>query len=455
MAVNASTLVLRSDARADQPLPGTALQVLCGLAWLGVAWSFSFLDRARGGFAFFAVAWVVIGAVGFGLGVARRGRPEDARRAAKLLTLLAGLLIAFPGFFMFILVRWAAFALLMITAARAAALQTRRDLYYALAAIVAVSLLVLTHANAQWTIWFYLAPAWLCVAMALAWDYAAEVRLPAYVKAGFTSAFLAVCIVLGLGIATLLPLPPTEGFGMLEPGTNNPGRVQLPAGPGGGSDGHASGDGAGQGSGRQGPSRLGGAIARLREALSDRGLPAWQRSVVASLLAGAEALALVSGNGDARIPVRPMTPQEQAEFRARAAAVQAFVEAVATLLWWLLLAAGVALVAWKVRWRLGIASALGGAWLLGRWAPGSAMRCSMLGLRWMLLRHRHPMAAGQSVLEHVESATFLPATAQGWLREAVRTYGGWRFGGLRASPAQAALVRQRVVVAEEVLRERR
>jgi hypothetical protein len=130
-------------------------------------------------------------------------------------------------------------------------------------------------------------------------------------------------------------------------------------------------------------------------------------------------------------------------------------DVLAAALWLLLLAALSWALAWWLRWRIAIASALTGAWLLARCAPGPAMRCSMLGLRWLLRRHRHPMAAGQSLLEHVESATFLPPPVAEWLREAVRSYGAWRFGGLPASPAQAALVRQRVIVTAEVLRERR
>lgn len=458
MALSASP-VLRSDARADAPLPGAALQVLCGLAWLGVAWAFSFLDRAHDRFGFFAIAWLVAGAFGFGLGVLHRRRPRDARRAAAALSIVAGVLALFPGFLMFTLVRWLAFALLLMTAARAAGMQTRRDLYYALASIDAVSLLVLTHANAHWTIWFYLAPAWVCVALALAWDYAAAVRLHASVKVGLTGGFLALCIALGLAVAALLPLPQAKGWGFLEPATDNPGRKRLPAGGAGGTQGNASRQGAGQegtqgaGSSRQGgeATLLGDAIERLHEAMRDRGLPQWQRGLVEGMLTMAEATARIGGHGDGRLAGRPLSAQEREELERRAAAfAQALQQALNLFLTLLLL-----LLLWLLRWRLAGALAMGGAWLLAPWSAAASMRCSILGLRLLLRRHGHALQPGQSVLEHVESAAFLPDRVRAWLRRAVHTYGAVRFGGMAASPAGAALVRQSVVATEEVLRTRK
>jgi hypothetical protein len=46
--------------------------------------------------------------------------------------------------------------------------ECRRSL--SLAIVVSVSLLVAVHWAADWTLWFYLGPAWLFVALALAWD---------------------------------------------------------------------------------------------------------------------------------------------------------------------------------------------------------------------------------------------------------------------------------------------
>ena len=458
IALSAAT-ALRSGARADTPLPGAALQVLCGLAWLGVAWAFSFLDRGHGDFAFFAAAWAFLGLVGFGIGIGLRERPAAARTPALVLTVLACLLALFPGFLMYVLVRWAAFGLLLVTAARAAAMHTRRDLYYALAAIVAVSLLVVSHDRAQWTVWFYLAPAWLCVGLALAWDYAAEVRLGAPLKAGMTVAFLAFCIVLGATLSALLPLPQVDGFGFLEPGTDHPGRVQLPAGGGGGtqgSGGKRGGTAEGQGHGAQGasggePGLLGGVAKGLHEALRDRGLPGWQRGTVEGLLSITEALARLTEDGEARVFVRPMTAQERQQMEARAAALQAALDLLLNLLWLAL----AALLLWRLRWRVAATLALGAAGLLVRVAPGASMRCSMQALRCLLHRHGHPRGPAQSVLEHVDSAPFLPPRLRQWLREAVHTYGAWRFGSARGNAAQARQVRQAISAAGEVLRIRR
>lgn len=457
MAVNAPAVLRADEGSAHLPLPaGPALRILCGLAWLFVAWGFSFLDRARGDLGFFAGAWLVLGVVGFGLALRLQANEARARKAATMLTLGAGVLTLFPGFLMFVLVRWFAFGLLLVTAARAPAMRTRRDLYYALAAIVAVSLLVITHHNAQWTIWFYLGPAWLCVALALAWDYAARVRLGGFLKAGLTTGFLVLAIAVGIALATLLPLPRMLGFGFLPPGTDNPGRVERPAGAGGTeqraergrSDG--GGTGTGPGAGISG-SALTGIGQRLHEALRDPGLPNWQRSVVEGMLAVAEGLARATSNGDGRLLVRPMTAQERAELQARAAALARAIE---TLFQALLLAL-LAWLMWLLRWRIAGAAALESARLLAPLSPALAMRCAMYALRVLLRRHGHALRPGQSVLEHVASAAVLPRLVRDWVLQAVHRYGAWRFGGAVAAPADAAYVRQAVVAANEVLRNRK
>jgi hypothetical protein len=439
-----SAPLLHHTARSDEALTGPALPVLCGLAWLGTALGFSFLDRARGEFAPFALAWLLIGLLGFGLAVVFREQPQRVQRTARLLTVLACVLALVPGLLMFSLVRWGGFALLLVTAARAAAMHTHRDVYYALAAIVSVSLLVVVHGNADWTVWFYLAPAWLCVVLALAWDYAAQVRLAAPLKAALSLAFVAVCIAAGGVLAALLPLPPTPGFGVFDPPTANPqhtGRAS-PGGSGGGATGTAAGSGTVTG----GASSLAAVIGALRRGLADKGVPQWQRSVIGGMLAAAEALERASGSGV--VVLRPMTAQELQEARDRAAALRAALDA-ALLLLALLLSL---LLLWLVRWRIVGAGAFAAAALLAPWAPGRSMRCSMVALHCLLHRRGYPRAPGQSLLEHVASARSLQPRLRQWLRHAVHTYGNWRFGAASPSPAQAREVRRAVLAADELLR---
>lgn len=443
---NPLPVLLREDADTHLPLPsGAPLRVLCGLAWLFVAWSFSFLDRSGGAFGFFAGVWLVIGVASFGLALLCRGDVMRSRKAVMALGCLAGLFVL-VGFAVFILIRWAAFALLLVTAARAPAMRTRRDLYYALAGIVAVSLLVLTHSNAQWTVWFYLAPAWLCVALALAWDYASGVRLSTRTRVGLTAGFLAVSITTGVAIAALVPLPRLLGLGFLEPGTDNPGRTHQPAGHPGAGQARATQASA------QGSTEAGGDARtlerRLQEALADPGLPGWQRTVVSAMLASLEAAARIHV-GDARpMATPPMTPKQREEYRARAAALRQAVETILSVLQMAL----IAWLVWLLRWRIAASAALGAARLMQSPAPGWAMRCSMWSLRILLRRHGHPMRAGESVLEHVGSAPVLPGRVRDWLLHAAKCYGASRFGGARPVVADAAYARDAVIAAGEVLR---
>ena len=434
--------------RADEALRGPALPVLCGFAWLGVAWGFSFLDRARGEFGAFAIAWLVLGLIGFGLGLAGRTRPERVKPAARVLVALACVFAVVPGLLMFTLLRWSAFALLLLTAARAASMRTHRDLYYALAAIVAVSLLVVVHANAEWTVWFYLAPAWLCIVLALAWDYAAHVRLGAPLKAGLSLAFVTLCIAAGVAVSAMLPLPQTPGFGFLDPPTGNPGHAGRAAARGGSAGTAPQAGDAGTAGARGTRSLLGDAVEALHRALGDQGLPQWQRSTVEGLLAAAEALGRLIDSGDVRVTMRPRTAQEREQARGRAEALRAAVQA---LLWLLALLLALLLL-WRARWRVAGAAAFAGAALLARWSPGASMRCSMVALHCLLHRRGHPRGPGLSTLEHVRSARFLRPKLRQWLQRAVLVYGGWRFGGAAASAAQAEEVRRAVLAADELLR---
>jgi hypothetical protein len=354
-------------------------------------------------------------------------------------------LTLFPGFLMFRLDRWGALLLLLFTAARAAQMRSRRDFYYGLAAIVAVSILVATHSNADWTTWFYLGPAWLAIAMALAWDYAARVHLGSLRKSRLTLGFVAICIVLSTVIFTLLPQPRILGFGFLPPGTSAPGRVQTDGGTAAGASGQRGAQAPGQAAR---DTVLGRAVLRMRQSLKDPTVPGWQRSAVEAMLATAEALMRGTGNADGPVMLRHMTAEEAQAFARRAAAVQAFLQLIA----WLLMLALAAGIAWLLRWRAGIVVALWCAWALVRLNPSASLRCSSHAIRWMLAHRGHPLLPGQSVLEHVETATGLPAPARQWLARSTQIYCADRFGGERASDGSARYVRRAVEAARELMR---
>jgi len=449
--------VLRSDVRPDEKLASVAIPVLCGLACLFVAWAFAYLDRRIGRFAVEAVVWTVWVGLGYFLAAANlNGDGVRAARLAKIFTIVACVLAVVPGVLMFTLLRWAAFALLMVTAARAPAMRTRRDFYYALAAIVAVSLLVATHGNADWTTWFYLGPAFLCIALALAWDYAAGVELGRLRKTGLTLGFLAVCMAVSVAVFAIVPRPNILGFGFLPPGTDTPGRFKVDAPRSGDSGdrsdrgaGGESGGGAGS-SGAAQPSLLEQAVTRMQQTLKEPSLPQWQRGIVAGMLGMAETYMWVRGDLVLR-RVSSMTPSEREEARQiaqRVASVLAVLKALLALLLLALLAWGL----WLLRWRLAVAGALWSAWLLARWKPAVSMRCSALAVRWMLGRRGHPMRAGQSVLEHLGSAPALPALARHWLGTSLRLYSEHRFGGVGASPHAAVYMRRAIESSVEIMR---
>jgi hypothetical protein len=393
-------------------------------------------------------------AAGFGAGALwLKGDGKRAGSLARAFTIVACVLALFPGFLMFSLLRWAAFSLLLVTAARAPAMRTRRDFYYALAAIVAVALLVATHGNADWTTWFYLGPAFLCIALALAWDYAAGVELGRWRRAGMTVGFLAVCMALSMAVYAIVPRPSILGFGFLPPGTDTPGHFKVaPPSGGGGKRGDAGGRGADSGGSAAGqenrPSVLEEAVGRMRESLKEQSLPQWQRSAIGAMLGLGELVLSTQQDGGVLVGSRPMTAAERMAMAQRVAAVLALLKALLVLLMLALLA----LALWLARWRIGLAGALWAAWALARVRPAASMRCSALAVRWLLRRRGHPLQPGQSVLEHVGSAPALPPLPRRWLDASLRLYCAHRFGGALASAQNAAYMRRAIVSSQELLR---
>lgn len=446
--------VLRSDVRPDEKLASVAIPVLCGCACLFVAWAFAYLDRRLDRFAVEAAVWTVWVGLGYFLGAVNlNGDAVRAARTAKIFTIVACVLAVLPGLLLFALLRWAAFALLLVTAARAPAMRTRRDFYYALAAIVAVCLLVATHGNADWTTWFYLGPAFLCIALALAWDYAAGVELGPLRKAGLTLGFLAVCVALSVAVFAIVPRPNILGFGFLPPGTDTPGRFKVDAPRGGDRSDRGAGGASGASAASSGDAQqslLEQAVTQMRETLKESSLPQWQRGIIAGMLGVAETYMVVRGDL-VRGTFPGMTAAQREEARQiaqRVASVLAVLKALLVLLLLALIAWGL----WLLRWRLALAGALWSAWMLARWKPAVSMRCSALAVRWMLGRRGHPMRAGQSVLEHLGSAPALPPLPRQWMGASLQLYCEHRFGGVRASPQAAVYMRRAIESSAEIMR---
>ena len=171
--------VLRSDASWTHSLRSRLVVAWCGMANLFVAWAFAYLDRRLGHFATEAVLWLIWSGVGYTSAVLGLRRETSGRRIVVVLLTIVACVLAFPGFLAFDLLRWTASSLLLFASARAPAMSIARHLYLNLASIIAASLVVATHFSADWTVWFYLGPAWFFVVMAMAWDYAQFAELSA------------------------------------------------------------------------------------------------------------------------------------------------------------------------------------------------------------------------------------------------------------------------------------
>lgn len=448
-----------ADGTASERLAGPGPLVACAFAWLAVMGGFHFLDRHLGLMGrdmLLAAAWAV---PAFGWGAWRLWRGADGPgRLAHWMSIAAGLL-AVPLMAVYVLPRWLPLMLLLVVAARAPAMLRRRDLYLALAGIVAAALMTAVHWRAEWTVWFHLGPAAACVALALAWDAAADARLSAWIKASLALGFLALSLAAGLVLHLLLPLPNGQGFGFLPPGTPTPGVVQR-AGPGsGGGDETAPApgqDGGGAGGGSL-AGRLQGAIGELRGALRDPGLPAWQRWGMDGLLAGLETLAGSGPGGEATPGLLQLLSGGTGEGPDRQQ-VEALADALASGLRDLLLALLLAALAWwlwRRRWQLGAEACAAAAGLLVRAAPAAALWLCARGA-WCLARSAGaPAARAPALRELVEAAPALPPGARLALRQALALYGGWRHGGLPARPADAREGSLRLHAAAELLRQAR
>lgn len=429
-------------------LNSRAVVALTGLSYLFVGLGFSYLDRGFGSFGLEGFMWFTWALLGFGAGIANVRKPDGEAGATQwaVMGAVGGLLAVFPGFIMFNLLRWVCVVLMVIVGARAAIVRTRRDFYLALVVIFVVSFMVGTHGNADWTLWFYLGPAWVFGGLALAWEHALGTPLSRWTKLSMTLGFIVASLVLTTALFLFMPRPAILGFGFLPPGTDTPGMFHQPAGGSGGlqrqggqgASGAQGGGQSGAGTAQQGEwgRKWGHMLQGMRASMSDTFIPEWQRGIMDKLLGGAQAL-LDALTGSSSINAELSESQDMQQQQAESFSF--------TLNWLLLLLVLLAaFVLWQRRYRLGLALSLGGARLLAAHFPAQSMRLSAQSMKWCLRVKGHKRLPGQSVREHWVSATGMAPLARRWLDYAVESYCAMRFGSVPANTQRALAMHQAV-----------
>ena len=435
-----------TPAAVSPRLESRAVVVLTGLSYLFVALGFSYLDRQFRSFGVESLLWLVWALLGFGAGALHVNKPGSNGQTLWMVLGTTGFVLAlFPGFALYAFARWICLVLMVTMGARAAMLATQRDFYLTLTVIFSVSFMVATHFRADWSLWFYLGPAWVFGGLALAWQHAAGTRLPRWTRLSMTLGFIGISFAVTALLFLFMPRPATLGFGFLPPGTDTPGMFSQPAGEGGKQPAQASGgvsgaqaSGAGLGGSgtalqgswmRQWGSMLGG----MRSTLTDPFIPQWQRGLIESLLDGAQSLldSLAGGSAEPSDGV-------VGEGTGSQSAYETYTITIHWLHWLLFLLAAYFL--WRRRYRIGLGFALGCAWLLAHRFPAQSMRLSAQAMGWCLHAHGHKKQAGQSVREHWGAAATAPL-ARRWMGQALEIYGETRFGGVAASPQRARHMR--------------
>lgn len=453
---------------ASAPLRSRGAIVFAGLSYLFTAFAFSYVERSYRAFGVACLVWLVWAVLGFGAGMLNQRGPEGSgRRQWQVLGLLGFVLALFPGFLLFSFTRWVCVVLLIVMGARAAQLRTRSDLYLTLTVVFAVCFLTATHYAADWSLWFYLGPAWLCGALTLAWLHAEGVDLSRWTKLSMTAGFVAVSFAVASLLFLFAPRPPVLGFGFL-PGGDTPGLFDPPFGSQSdsgadqraGGQGRAGGNGAGGGgASRPGPSRpqpgtppsqWDRMLDSMRGAGRDPFAPQWQRGAINGALDAAQALRnwwkqgsagpgdTAGAGGQGETSTQPPPPGGGAG-----------ISPLGVLLW--LACVLLAWLLWRQRHRWGVRLALAAAWALSRWFPRRSMQLSARAMTWCLRTHRHPPLRGQSVREHWSSAQGLAPLAHTWLSRALENYCAMRFGGMPATQERALRLRDDVLGATEVM----
>lgn len=462
---SAARVMAPSSVPASSRL-GAGTVVLTGLAyfWLGLA--FSYLDRRHRLFGLEAALWAVWTLLGFGAGAlhALRSDASAGQRQVWVMGIVGFLLALFPGSALYAFPRWICVALLILMGARAATMRTERDMYLTLTVVFAVSFMVGTHATADWSLWFYLGPAWLCCALALAWQHAHCVALPRSAKWSLTTAFVSAAAACALLLFVVVPKPSLLGFGFLpggeesgpwgpafKQGGTHPGRAPAHGDQGGGGGAGASGQGSGS---TPTPEWLEqdwrGMLGALQSAASDPFMPQWQRDAIAGMASlGQSLLDVLTGRG-AGASGGAARGASGGEGDGNTSSSSAPSPGAAPPWWWVLIAL-LFYLAFRYRHRMGLAAALGAAWVLAHPFPKHSMRLSALAMTWCLHSQGLHRLQGRSVREHWSGVIGLPEMAARWLHRALDLYGAMRFGAVPATPQRALQMRQAVQGAADVV----
>ena len=422
--------LLRRAAHPAAPSPHLSTRgvlLLTALSYWSTCMALMYLNRRVGGLMFGLFAWTLWTWWGF------RGAwkhvfaqdPKAGRKRSMVMGILTALvaLPLFPGFMRGGTTFWLCLFLLLVTGARAPRMRTDRDFYFALLVILTVGFWLATDWAADWTLWFYLGPAWWWGALALAWHYAAGAPLAAWKKIMLASGFMALVVALTLTLFFFAPRPPTLGFGFL-PGGDVQGwagsrseQGDDPAAAGGAAGGQGR---AGQGAGRvEGADALSGwagwqaMVDAMRQSANDVSIPRWQRHMMQG----------VANQGQALLD-----------------SMQQLVQQLAWLVW---------------RWRYA-AMVQGSFWLartLQSLYPMGSMRWSVRALNVGLRSKGCEFLPGHSLREHWLRYPHWPDMAHAWMLEALDCYGQVRFGGAQATPQDAARMRKAMTTLVFILRD--
>jgi len=433
---------------AQDALSSPLIHVFAGLSFICIAVAFSYLDRRYGFFLAESMFWVLWGVTGFLAGALTLHRaPTTGKILSLVLTVVALGLAVFPAYFLYPLLRWVSVLLMLVIAARAPMMRTRRDLYLCLTVCFSVSFMVATHSTANWTLWLYLGPAWVCIGLALTWEYASSRAIGSWTKTGMSLGFIAICTLVAVLLFMFLPRPPVLGFGFIPPGADAPGLVNPAATDGenrgagtapGARPGQAPGQAFAPGRGNGGwLGRWQGMLEQMRPAIRDTTMPQWQRDLLGKLLDWAQRLAGTPSS----------TPAPQADTQQEQHASSWLAPLLLALLILVL-----ARLLYRHRYWLGVELLQLCAGLLATRRPLLAMRLSARALVWCLTAAGHRARPGESLREYFLSAPGLPRLSRRWFGYALDVYCETRFGPSPATPLRATRMRQAVSAAAELVR---
>ena len=457
-ALPISTAAVATARTAEDGLSSRLIVAFTGLCYLCVAVGFSYLDRRYGHFQAESLFWVAWAALGFAGGSLIPGRAAPAGKGlSRVMTAVAVVLAIFPALFMYSMLRWVCVLLLLVMAARAPSMHTRRDLYLCLTTCFTVSFMAATHHAANWTLWLYLGPAWIFAGLALTWDYAPSRAIGHATRLGMNLGFVAATALIAALLFFFVPRPPVLGFGFIPPAGDASGLLGQPAGkpPGeagtgqrqdagktvgpGDAPGGMAGEGHDTARSQSWQSRWQEMLRKMRPALKDPAMPQWQKDLLEKLLDLGE------------MPGEPQTRPGKSGSGGSPSPIEKAADAIASLMALLL----ALLLAWLIyRWRywLGIELLHFAAWLLAPVRPMLSMRLSAQAIKLCLREAGHQSLSGQSVREYVAAAPGQPELVRRWLGYAVELYCETRFGAAPATHARARNMRRAVSAATQVVK---